>query len=370
MTDTAQPVIKFRDPRPPHAAYLTVQPADLRYSWAVRRMGTAVFQMYRSDPNVSANLDRILPNEPAMITIERADRNLPWIGFVVDYDAAQNDPVVTFQAADHACRLAAPTGARTRKNTNWRAASGVIIRNEMQAMEDRAEPAPFLKYDSVGFGPGANFEVRADYALDMLEALAQQTNFEWGFASQVSDQAVETRLIWQARLGTDRRNQDIWTEQHHFTKATYSRRYRNGVRATIAVGGSGAFGNRPTAVVSVGGTASDLTRADTIDRRSPFTPIGLGGTRMAMTEQITDPIVLKQQAQQMHEAPENAAERISLSLSEGAVDDMAKFGLGDIRTIRLQTTALGTAMERIVRIVGIQMIPRTGTIEVDTQVLV
>lgn len=370
MTDTAQPVVKFRDPRPPHSAYLTVRPADLRYSFAVRRMGSAMFAMDRSDPNISPYLDRILPNEPPMISIERADRNLPWVGFVTDYDGALNDPIVTFACGDHACRLAAPTGARTRKNSNWRAASGVIIRNEMQAMEDRAEPAPFLKYDAIGFGPGANYEVRADYCLDMLEALSAQTNFEWGFAYQVSDQAVETRLLWQARLGVDRRNQDIWTEQRHFRDAKYSRRYRNGVRATVAVGGSGAFASRQTAVVSTSGAASDLGRTDVVDRRSQFSPIGMGGTRVAVTEQITDVAVLKQQAQQMHEAPENAVEKISLSLTEGAIDDMAKFGIGDIRTIRLQTTALGLAVERVVRVVGIQIIPRLGIIEVDTQVLV
>lgn len=363
MSDTSVTIVRFRDPRPPHGAVLTVIAPAIKYAFKVRKTGTASFFIARSDPNIISSLASIIANEPPMVTIERPDGYMPWVGFVTQYDAAQKDPYATFLCADHSWRLAAPHGARTRKNQFYKTASGRVIKDVFRDMEDRAEPAPFLKYDDVIDGPLANYEVRADYGLDLLEEIAKQANYEWGFSYNVSPSQVEAHLNWVQRLGKDRRNEEVWQEQKHFTDARYTLTYANGIRSAIAVGGSGPFAQRPAVVVNQSGSAEVSAY-----KKTPVSAYGLGGTRSAVTEQITDANVLRQKAVQMHEAPEFAVEQIALRLFEDAID-MSRFGIGDIRTIRLSTTSLGSGIERTVRIIGLQFVPDTHEVEVETQVL-
>lgn len=360
--DTQVTVVKFREPRPPHGALLTLLVPAVRYGFKLRRQQTASFLLSRSDPNLTDFRDLMLPEEPAMVTIERPDGYLPWVGFVSGFDASQADPHVTFLLADHAWRL---SEARTRKSQMYATASGRIIKDILRDMEDRAEPALYLKYATVPDGPPANYEVRMNTGLDLLEALAKQADSEWGFAYNVTDRQVETHLTWQSRQGIDRRDEEVWQEQKHFTKAAYSLRYANGIRSAVAVGGGAAsFGARPAVAVSKRGSAADVDKA----YPRAVAGYGLGGTRLAFTQQVTDAAALRTQAQQMHEAPENAVEQISLTVLESAID-MARFGLGDIRTVRLATTALGDAIERTVRIIGIEMHPDTREHDVEVVVL-
>lgn len=364
MTDAAQTLIKFRDPRPPHGAALTILAPDIKYAFKVRKMSTASFALSRTDPNIATNLDKILTHEPAMVTIERPDGYMPWVGFVTQYQASQGDAFATFQIADHAWRMASPHGARTRKNQVYKTASGRVIRDVFRDMEDRAEPPLYLLYDDVGDGPSASYEVRLDYGLDALEALAQQTNYEWGFSYDVASGRVDTHLSWVGRLGQDRRDEEIWQEQKHFTRVDYTLNYANGIKSAVAVGGSGAFGARPAAAVNASGSAPDISATT----KSSVSAFGLGGTRVSVQQQITDAAVLRQQATQMHEAPEYAVEQIGLTLLEQAID-MSRFALGDIRTIRLATTSLGSAIERVVRVIGIQFDPTRREIDIEAQVL-
>lgn len=370
MTDTAVPIVRFRDPLPPHGAVLEVLPQALKYSFKIRKTGTAAFYLSRTDPNVTNNIASILTAQPAMVTIERPDGQLPWVGFVTGYNAKADDPAAFIQCADHSWRLASPGGARTTRSQTYSTASGRIIRDVMHDMEERAEPAPFLGYAGVEDGVPANYTVRADYGFDMLEALAKQTNWEWGLAYDVNQQRVLTQLLWRSRMGADRRDEEIWSEQKHFTTASYSLTYQNGVNAAVVVGGASTnqtFGNRPAAVASKTGKAPDFITNSSVLAKSPISPYGLGGTRIVVTSRVTDLISLRNQAQQLHEAPEFAVEQLSLQLFEDAVD-MTRFGLGDIRTVRLQTTPL-QPVERTVRVIGIQCNPDTHYIDVEVQVL-
>lgn len=359
MTDTDATVVKFRDPRPPHGEQLIELVADVQYGFKVRKTGTCAFQVARSSPNLRKFLESMIPTEPAMVTIERRDGYLPWVGFVTQYDAALADAEGLIQGADHSWRLAAPHGARTRKNQFFKTAGGRIIKDVFRDMEDRGEPAPMLLYDNVADGPLANHEVRADFAFDLLETVAQQTDYEWCFSHNVS-KGVDTHLGFVYRQGNDRRHEEVWQEQKHFVTAGHTITYANGVKAAFMVGGSGTFAGRPALVVNAGGSAPDVTAYP----KRPVSAYGLGGTRSVVTEQITDPSVLRQRAIQLHEAPEWAVEQIRLKLFEDAVD-MSRFGLGDYRTIRMATTSLGTAIERSVRVIGIQMIPKAHEIDVE-----
>lgn len=368
MSDTSLTRVMIRDPRPPHGAVLEVLGASLKYSFKVRRTGTAAFGLSRKDSNVTNYLSSILTNEPAMVTFERPDGYMPWVGFVTQYDESEVDDSVLVQCADHSWRLTAPHGARTQRNQAYKTASGRIIKDVFRLMEDRGEPAPLLKYDSVPDGPSANYEVRMDYGLDLLEAMAKQTNYEWGFAYAVTQQSVEARLLWQGRLGTDRRNEEVWSEQRHFTNWRRTVQYANGIKATIAIGGSGDFGTRPAVTVNKSGSAGqDGTLGVSAYPKTPVSAYGLGGTRMEFSEQVTDAIALRTIAAQMHEAPEYAVEQIGFSLLTSNVD-MSRFALGDIHTIRLQS-ALGGAIERVVRVIGFEADAYGGTMNIETQVL-
>lgn len=369
MTDTAVTVLEIHDPRPPHSWLLDILSPSIKYGFKVRKTGTLTFALSRADVSVPGFLGKILPPEPPLVVARRPDGFLPWVGFITGYDDNEGDPFVTFYCADHTWRLAADWGARTSRNATYaNMASGRIIKAIMADAEGRAEPSPFLLYDDIPDGPPGNYQTRMDYVLPALEEIAAQTNWEWGLAHGVGGGKVETHLTWQYRQGQDRRDAEVWQTQRHYTKRGYSIRYAEGIKAASVVGGprSADFSARPVVTVSQSGVTSDANAAF---KKTPVSPYGLGGTRIAVTDRVTSPAVLRQQAEQMHEAPGYAAEQLSLTLLESAID-MSRFGLGDCRTVR--TPVLGTTIERVVRVMAIQFTQeagKAGEIEVELQVM-
>ncbi len=348
--------VEFCSPHQPHGPEIVEVVPALRYGFKVRGVQTASFLLSKQSPNIAKFLTSLLPNEPAMVRIRRSDGVLPWVGFVSGFDESHADPHATVHLADHAWRLAASSyGARTMKNQTYNTASGRIIRDLFRDMEQRAEPPLMLRYGQVIDGPPAQFEVRFNYGLDVLEALAKLCNWEWGWSYTVNDAFTETSLLWTERQGTDRRTEEVWQEEQHFTNAGYSLRYANGIKSSIVVGGSGVYASRPVASASKSGSSSGFGKQDVATARE-VSGIGLGGTRIIGTQQTTDLNVLKSMANQLHDAPEWAVERFTFRLLESAID-MRRLALGDIRTIR--RTILGQEVERVVRIVGIDMNPQT-----------
>lgn len=365
-TDTQVTVVRFRRPEPPHDVLLESFIAGMRYGFAVRRDGKASFMLPRSDPNATKFAYLMTQSDrPPMVTIERPDGYIPWVGFVDEIREPFGDPFITYFLQDHTLRL---RNARIRKGgvATTTQGSGDLITNILKECNGRGAPPLYLDLDNITAGPGVQYTPSASYAYDFLEDMAKLTDWEWGFAYEVDEKHVKTFLTWTDRVGQDRSGEDIWEEAKHFTKVSRNLKYSYQYDAATVVGGTGTFNDRPAAEVSRSGLTSD--GIDLTGKKSGARSPGLGGTYVEVIPQTTDASVLRTSALRIHTDLRRVPEQLSFSLHENQVD-MSRFGVGDYRTIRLQTTDLGSAVQRTVRIIGIEMQPDTKEISCETQVI-
>ena len=350
----------LRQPDPPFARIAELDPAgskdQWKYDFKLRGIGTMSFYLSRND--VAKYRDAIYQIRPPMVTAERDDGALPWAGFINHVHDDQDDPLVLYQCVDHAFRLSSPNGARTYFSTTVIDA-GTGIRQLFQDAADRAEPPFYLNLEHVGNGPTVSYPVRADYLLDFLNKLSEQANWEWALSHNIAA-AVETYLVWTARVGIDRRDGQAWSHGQHFASAVHDLDYANGIAAALAVGSGNAFDDRSAAVVSDTGKSSDNVPAYAQARTSPY---GMGGSRVDVSNRSTDPSVLRERALQMRESPEWAVEQFGVTVAEDKIEWM-DVGVGDTRTIRFPRAAIGP-IERPARIIGIQMYPNKGVHDIE-----
>jgi hypothetical protein len=359
------PVVIFRDPFPPHTAFLQVHPVEksLRYGFPLMRMATATFRVSRSDPNVAKFVDKI---QTAMVTIQRDDKLWPFVGFVTKYTAPRKDPEVELGVSDHVWLLAR---ARTRLSGFASGASGTVLASALADMKARAEPPLNFELAFSAGGGLADWEFKPDEGLDFLKRLSSATGWEWAFIHEITDDGVRTVLDWREFIGQDRRVEVVWEESKHLADVTYSFDAKGFAAAGVAVGGSPSLAVRPAAVQSQSGTSNDGTPTRKLDRAAwaQASP-ALMGTRITREPQVTNQETLFAAAANLRESPQHVARQLSLSIHEGAVE-MDRFGVGDIVTVRLADTDLGMPLQVPARLLAINMRPDSGVHEVEAQVV-
>jgi len=355
-------VVKLRSPHPPHEEVLTLEGAtSISYGRMLSRKNTARFLLSRADVNLTAFGHLLHPDgPPPMYTIERPDGLHSFVGFLTDYDAEQQDPYAEFVLADHFWRL---ENATTQKRGRVTASAGQLVVDTLAEINARGEPALYLDLDGIEGGAAVTWNYQLDEGMSFLSGVARSSGREFMLSHEIDPAFVRTRLLFREFIGRDRRGEVVLEEGSAIARAKYHIDYSKGIATGIAVGGTGSIADRiaeSAAAKSQDGISATVPR--TVERR------GLGGTRTLIQQQVTNPEALRAAAQRLHEAPEHAVETLGFDLVEDNVD-MALFDVGDICTVRLVTTDLGMALERPVRVLGINYNPESGVHRVTPQVL-
>jgi len=355
------PTVYLRDPFPPHAALAALQVADLSYGFMLMRPSACSFRLSVADPNLADWADKFRLG--SMISVEREDGQLPWAGMVTRMEAIAGDPLVSFEAKDHAGALFAR--GRTRKGGTLEQASGRLIAEIFAEAEARAEPPLLVKLE-LEDGPPVRYTPRANTLLDFLDTLADFTDWEWGLSHEVGP-TLATTLSWRGRQGFDRTGEVCWEHGFHFTKASYTQDAEGFIGSGVAVGGTGLFAERAAAAVNISGAASPGIEARPVAVMNvPIFP-ALAGTAVLVDSQVDDKESLFRGAARLHNRPQAAKEQLSLQLAESMVD-LNRLGIGDYVTVRLSDINLGLGLERTVRVTALQFEPEKGTIDVETEV--
>jgi len=355
-------VVKLRSPHPPHEEILTLEGAtNVTYGRMLSRKNTARFLLSRADVNLTEYGHLLHPDgPPPMYTIEREDGLHPFAGFLTDYDAEQQDPYAEFVLADHFWRL---ENATTRKRGRVTASAGQLVVDTLAEINARGEPPLYLDLDGIDGGEAVAWNYQLDQGMSFLAGVARASGREYMLSHEIAPAYVKTRLLFREFIGNDRSSEIVLDEGRAIASAKYHIDYSKGISSAIAVGGTGLIADRiaeSAAAKSQDGINATVPR--TVERR------GLGGTRTLFQQQVTNPEALRAAALRLHEAPEYAVETLTFDLVEDNVD-MARFEVGDICTARLVTTDLGMALERSIRVLGINYNPETGVHRVTPQVL-
>lgn len=354
-------MIKFRENAPPYGAVCAVFPSALRYGFKLRREQIASFSVPRSDPNLP-DIWRLLQlssvDRPPMVTVERPDQAFPFVGFVQRVEMPADDPAITFTLADHAWRL---RRSATLRRGRERKAAGQLIRDVIGEIGERAAPPLGLRVDLVEDGPPADYTFQVDEGLKFLEGMSKQAGgWEWGFSHSITDQGVSSYLLFTDSLGADR-TADTWREGRHLVAPSMSFDFDEAIDSAVVVGGRGAIADRQAAEVNrTGKSAGGFVVGRRVSARQP----GLGGTRIEFAPETSDPLALQRIADSIHDSPFNVSEAISLGVLETEIDPL-DLAVGDRRRIMLTSANLGVPTERLIRILGIDIVGGSNVIGLE-----
>lgn len=346
--------------------------ASLTYGGSIMRPASASFAVARTDFNLPTY--RYLMSVGAMVTIERDDSVLPFVGFVTEYEAARGDPEVRFLAQDHAWLLSL---AVTQLAGSYVGSADGLIRNVIAEMSGRGEPPLPFNLDGVISAPPKPHTHQLQNGLDFLNSVASFTGYEWGWAYEITPGDVVVSLVFRERLGVDRRQETILTENDQLEDVRYKQRAIAFSAAAIAVGGSGDLSTRTAAKVSTASISAGGVATMQAARRAPATvaPVSmpvpspaLQGTQLIFdrTAPADTPTLLTAAARLM-DTPRNVGEQLSSSIVESEID-MSTIGLGNYHRVRLTDTDLAVAREFDVRMIGIKLNPLIGKHDLELQV--
>lgn len=346
--DLALPRVNWRQGRPPHGVLFETGYSGLRYGFQLGAGQTATFQLPRTDPAISWVRDELQRGELPVVTIERSDGALPFVGFVTQVPRMDDgDPYATITVKDHWARLGA---ARTALSGSVSGASGLIIANAVKEAAGRATPPLFLDLALLPqVSPAASYDLRANKLDQFIRALEKQTGWEAFFVYDIDQRHVTTYLAWASQRGYDRRNGQVLLQGRQLASFSYPLDFEAGGSSGVAVGGTGAFDDRETVTATL---------------NMPLGLQSMGGTKIDISQQVSDKRVLQQRADYLLATPENAVARISAQLLE-AETDMRNLSLGDVRTVRTTDGFLGAATEHVARIVAMEMHPGEGVHDVE-----
>ncbi len=234
------------------------------------------------------------------------------------------------------------------------------------------------------------------------------TGYEWVLEHAINGEPITT-LRWTTQVGQDFAGTQTWEQGIHFTDVEYTQDADGFFASGMAIGGEGSFRDRPSVVVDVSGEGD---RSIPEVRGTPFgrrcgvpvragqqfgkregipvgqgqqfggrigRPVGQGvlldvdnptksGTRTIIERQVGGQEALFAAANKLFNRPDQVAEQLSFSIIENQVD-MEYVGLGNIVTVRLNNVDLGAGLSRTVRIVGLQVTPETGVIQIEGEIL-
>ncbi len=396
-------IVNFRSPFPPHQTIVQANASKVSYGFMLLRPNTATFQLPRSMPNL--NDFRQYMGIGAMVTIERDDGLLPWVGMVTKISANSAASMVQYTLHDHAGALF----TRSRTPSQWRPYTGSaanILERLFRNVNDRARPPLLVEFTAEPGGPTLVYEPRAETFLDVLNTMVDFTGYEWELQHVIDGEPVTT-LRWTSQVGQDFSGTQTWEQGIHFTDVEYTQDADGFFASGIAVGGEGDFRDRPSVAVDVSGEGE---RSIPDVRGTPFgrrfgVPVGVGqfgrregvpvgtvqfggrigrpvgqggvldvdnptksGTRTIIERQVTGHEALFAAANKLFNRPDQVAEQLSFSIAESEVD-IEYVALGNIVTVRLNNVDLGAGLSRTVRIIGLQVTPETGIIQVESEIL-
>lgn len=357
------PVVRFRNPFAPHEALLNIDVAQCAYGFMRNRPQSASFKISRANSNLD-NYGHLIA-AGAMVSIERSDGYWPWIGYVTEMIDAPDDPYISIVLRDHTFLL---EQSRTAWGGSFAGSSGRLIRETLSEINARGEPPLMLDLSQLpDNGPRVTWEYKADKGLSFLQRVQTITGWEWALRPSLSDKRVIVQMVWAERIGADRREAVRWEEGRHIVQVRYGQRASGFVRAALVSGGSGDFAG----LVAVQASERPVPDVESFShglRRETDVPDSpaLRGTLTYHEHQVTDLDSLRAGAVQLLQAPDNAAETLSFSLVESAID-MSQLGIGDIVTVQTQNTA--RRLRRVVRVIAVQLNPDTEVHSVEVQVL-
>lgn len=341
----------WREPTPPHAAIYVTEPGAVTYQQRLRGAGSAALLVPRTDSNASG-IAKLLARCVPMVTIERSDGLLPFVGFAIDPAGGESDTHMQLTLADHTLRL---SQASTRLVAESRQASGTMLAAELRDMDVRAEPPLYLDLRYVSQGPSVSLALTGQNGDSFLRELERQTGYEAYFTYAISTRGVTTYLQWRQQQGQDRRAEDSWRGGDQLADVRYAIDNRLGLKAATSVGGTGAVSARASATANATGNRSlgaTVTKVAAPAR-------GIGGTRVDFLQTVTDATVLKERSKQALIDPRNSPVRWEFGLVESKVD-MTRVGVGDIRVLGSETAFLGQPVEGVARIIAMELHPAEG----------
>ena len=346
--------VRFHNPFPPHQIIAQTRAVEgsLSYGWVLGQPAEAHFRISRGDVLVTEQPE-VFASFP-MVTLERDDGFLPWVGFMGPMNGRLSDPVMGFTAYCHGRTLFAE--GRTKKSSNESsAAAGTHIIETFQEAAARGEPPLLVSLGSVGAGPPITFTPKAESLLEFLRTMAEFSDWEWGFRYEVTRQYVRTKLLFQKRLGFDRRNEVVFQEGVAFKEAGFTRSPEGAFAASLAVGGTGTFKDRPAQQVNAAGRDDTGITGNIAGALAgvPTSP-ALMGTRVVVEQSVKNADALTAAARRSLRDPDLLRERHVLELVEANID-MDKLEIGSFYGINFKNLDFGLKKEGVVRCLSLDL---------------
>ena len=365
--ERAQTTFYIRDPVPPHAVLHQVAVADLGYAHVLMEPGEAAFRVPTNDPNLD---DYAHAFQVGMAcSVERDDGLFPFFGILTKARSVSGGGAVEFTAKDHVGALLNKAIAPLDAAPLSAFASGHIRRVFAEA-DARSHPPLLLDLDLDDGGPTVEYQGQGEYLDDFLRRMAEATGWEWGLRHELTRARAQTHLVWRAAQGADLSAHALWEEGRQFTQATYTQLASAFISSAVAVGGRGAFNARPTGRADTGGHPLSPTRRLALgtglqtERPTP----GLLGTRIFTLPNVTNEASLLRSAERALDTPEHIREQLSFTLSEQAIDLSYPPAPGSLATVRFSDILSGASLTRVVRVLGLQLDPEAGTIDVEAKI--
>lgn len=359
-------LLKLRKPWPPHEIIgSSALPDSVRYGFGIMEEQTTEFSLSRAS---------VLTDDPdvlrggIMVTFERSDQFLPWVGWLVDKRRTSlRDPEASFTVQDHMAALIAE--ARTQKLSNELTGSGgAILRTVFQEANQRAEPPLMLdNIKELELGPSVSITPKAESLLSFLNKVSLACDWEWELVHKVIPANVSTTLRWRERLGHDRSQEVVFQEKHDFEDAVVSTNAKGFAGAALIVAGSGVFKDRKAIQATATGRSDPGITGEKVKLVSPSSPSPVHlGTRVVTMPTVTNEPAIRAAARRTIRSPRFIRERWTLRLVESKID-VGRIELGSLYGIRFNSIDLGRGVSRVVRCLGIGL-DQSGIIEMVAEV--
>ncbi len=355
-----QPVVKIRDPWPPHNEIGVADVGALNYGFAIGQSTQVQFNVSRADPNAAGF------QEGAMMSIERPHDNAHlWVGFISDAIDDLAGPVSLITCTD----IFGTLFAGGREANAWgvqEATVGEVIRRILGEANARAEP-PLLVELPITAGPRIDYQPTAKPLTDFMRTMVDHSDWEWEINSEIRGVGLRHRLLSVRRRGRDLSGSVIFEDGQHFTDARLHRKASAYIRSALAVGGSGEFTGRPAAVANVAGTRAPGLAPSFADGQRDSSP-ALMGTRVLVDPAVTNRSALQRAASRLHHSTEFVRHTLTFTLHETndvagiAAFDVTKLEMGSLYRCRFEDLALGKKYDRVVRMLGFSFDTATGNI--------
>lgn len=352
---------KFRNPFPPHFVIAEVTPTAVGYGFQLDQASTGALSVSQTDIVGSAQPEAFIHG--ALVSLERDDGYLPYVGWVTGRDIVKGAPAVNFELKDWAGGLLAIAACGIWQQPQSLRA-GRIAQLVLGEAKQRQRPPLLLDIVADVEGPTVNYQGRAEPVLDFLRTMSQ-AGLEWALSVRVSPNDVKVQLVLSERVGRDLRNEIILEESESgdvaggaFVEAKLREDAEGYIASAMVVGGTGDFADRRVVEVNAGGLTSESGIASQVGGEPVPSSPALSGTRVIVEQSLDNEDALYAVARRQYTTPEYVKSRMTFALFEPwlAQNDYLKdIELGSIYGVRFSDLTFGLGYERAVRCVGLDV---------------